>query len=268
LGVEALIVDAGIRIPPRVPRLVLGGEPGRCITTGRSFSCSADFLENARAAGRFVAASAPWVILAESVPGGTTTAQALLEALGTPAHGRVSSSMPGGNHALKAETVARALAEAGLPANTTGLEAASAVGDPMQPAVALMALEASLRVPVVLGGGTQMAAVAALALRLLDEGHPGRPDNLAIATTRWVAEDASADLPGILRDLGGRLPAFAACIDFSSSSLRNLQRYEEGLVKEGVGAGAAAFAAFLTGGLSHGELLAHIEEVVVAGPRG
>lgn len=267
LGVEALIVDAGIRVAPRTPLWGLGGEPGLCITTGRAFSCRREFLDNARAAGRFAASAAPWVVLAESVPGGTTTALSLLEALGVRARGRVSSSMPGGNHALKEDVVARARAAAALPDNAAGLEIAAAVGDPMQPAVALMALEASLRVPVVLAGGSQMAAVAALALRLLAEGHPGRKENLALATTRWVDEDASADLRGLLEDLGGDLPAFAAGLDFSRSSIPNLQRYEEGLVKEGVGAGASAFAAFLAG-CSHEELLTLIEGVVDAGPRG
>lgn len=131
----------------------------------------------------------------------------------------------------------------------------------MQPAVALMALEASLQVPVVLGGGTQMAAVAALALRLLAEGHAGDPKNLALATTRWVSEDASADLAGILGGLGRPPAAFAAGLDFGTSAIPNLRRYEEGLVKEGVGAGAAAFAAFLSG-LTHPELLGRVEEVV------
>ncbi|MBI5015774.1 MAG: TIGR00303 family protein [Deltaproteobacteria bacterium] len=261
LDLEALIIDAGIRVAPQTPRLVLGGAPGRCITTGAALEYPPGLWENCRAAGRWLAASAPWLILAESVPGGTTTALSLLEGLGVPARGRVSSSMPGGNHELKDEVVARALAAAGLPAGASALEVAAAVGDPMQPAVAVMALEASLRVPVVLGGGTQMAAVAALALRLLSEGHPGKVENLGLATTRWVADDASADLPGILGDLGGSVAAFAAGLDFGGSAIPNLCRYEEGLVKEGVGAGAAAFAAFL-GGWSHADLLGRIEGVV------
>ena len=261
LGIAPLVVDAGTAIAPRVPRLVIGGPPGRCITSGRAFSLPDDFAESARYAGRVAAAGAPWVVLGECVPGGTTTAQALLEALGVPAHGRVSSSMPGGNHALKNRVVAEALQTAALPGSATALQTACAVGDPMQPAVALMALEISRTRPVVLGGGTQMAAVAALALKLLREGQAGDPSNLAVVTTRWVAEDPAADLAGISHALGAPVPVFAAGLDFGSSSLPQLRRYEEGLVKEGVGAGAAAFAAFVSGGLSHDELVARIEEV-------
>jgi len=268
LDIAPWVVDAGIRVPPRVPRVVLDGTPGRCITTGRALELSPRFEETARAAGHLLARQATWLVLAESVPGGTTTAQALLEALGIPARGRVSSSMPGGNHALKCRVVSEALRAGALTPGTTGLGLAQAVGDPMQPAVALMALEASLRVPVVLGGGTQMAAVAALALRLASEGHPGNLENLAIATTRWVAADPSADLGGILRSLSRPVPAFAAGLDFGDSAIPELRRYEEGLVKEGVGAGAAACAALLAGDLTLPSLMERIEEVTRdLGPR-
>ncbi len=262
VGVEALVVDAGTRIPPRTPRLDLGGEPGRCITTGHALDLAPDLEDRARAAGRYLAATAPWLILAESVPGGTTTAQALLQALGVPAEGRVSSSMPGGNHELKRRVVARALEAAALRPGAGALSVAAAVGDPMQPAAALIALEASLRVPVVLAGGTQMAAVAALALRLCAEGRPGRPDRISVATTRWVAEDPSADLAGLMHHLERPVPTVAAALDFSDSPLVGLRRYEEGLVKEGVGAGAAACAAFHVAGLSPAQLREAIEEVV------
>ncbi len=262
LGVEPLVVDAGTRIPPRTPRLDLGGTPGRCITTGHALDLVPGLEDRARAAGRYLAHRAPWLILAESVPGGTTTAQALLQALGVPAQGRVSSSMPGGNHELKRRVVTRALEAATLPPDAPALERAAAVGDPMQPVAALIALEASLRVPVVLAGGTQMAAVAALALRLWAEGRAGRLERISVATTRWVAEDPSADLAGLLQQLEPPVPAVAAALDFSESPLPGLRRYEEGLVKEGVGAGAAACAAFHVAGLSPAELRGAIEEVV------
>ncbi len=264
LGLEPLIVDAGTRVPPRTPRLELGGTPGRCITSGHALDLGTGFPDLCAAAGRYLASLAGWLILAESVPGGTTTAQALLEALGVPARGRVSSSMPGGNHALKQQVVSRALEAARLGSGASALDIAAAVGDPMQPAAALIALEASRSVPVVLAGGTQMAAVAALALRLFEEGRPGDPGRIAIATTRWVAQDPAADLPGILGHLSRPIPAVAADLDFSGSRIPGLQRYEEGLVKEGVGAGAAACAAFAVAGLSHDQMLCEIEEIVRA----
>ncbi|GAB6064465.1 nicotinate mononucleotide-dependent phosphoribosyltransferase CobT [Deferrisoma palaeochoriense] len=261
LGVTALIVDAGTRVPPQTPHLVLGGVPGRCITTGRALDLPEGLRDRARAAGAYLASTAPWLILAECVPGGTTTAQSLLEGLGIPAGGRVSSSMPGGNHDLKRKVVEQALKAAGLRPGATGREVAAAVGDPMQPVAAWIALEASLRVPVVLAGGTQMAAVAALALRFWQEGQPGAPERLSLATTRWVAEDPAADLAGLLGHLPLEVPAVHCGLDFSGSALPGLQRYEEGLVKEGVGAGAAACAAFAAG-MEHDALVRAIEEVV------
>ncbi len=265
LGVVPLIVDAGTRVPPLTPRLDLGGVPGRCITTGNAVDLPPGFRERCREAGRYLASRAAWAVIAESVPGGTTTAQAVLEALGVPAGGRVSSSMPGGNHGLKAQVVDQALAAASLPDRPSGEEVVRAVGDPMQAAVAWMALEASRSGPVVLAGGTQMAAVAGLALRLWQGGEPGEPGRMCIATTRWVAEDPAADLTGILSHLPRRIPAVACGLDFTDSQDPGLRRYEEGLVKEGVGAGGAACAA-LAAGRTPRDLVHAIEEVVRALP--
>jgi uncharacterized protein (TIGR00303 family) len=243
LGIEALIVDAGSTVKAKTPRLELGLAPGDCITSGQALTLPENFAQRCRAAGRQMIRSGSWAVIAESVPGGTTTALSVLEALGIDARGKVSSSMPGGNHELKQEVVAKALKAAALPPDATALQIAAAVGDPMQPALALMALEASLTAPVVLGGGTQMAAVAALMARMVAEGEAGDLDNVAIATTRWVAVDTSADLAAIIHQITPQIAAFAAWLDFSESRLPMLRHYEKGLVKEGVGAGAAAFAA-------------------------
>lgn len=259
LGIAPIIVDAGTKVAPMTPRLVLGTGPGRVISTGQALDLPAGFARSCRAAARMIAPEAGHLVLAESVPGGTTTALALLEALGVSAHGKVSSSMPGGNHPLKERVVASALRSANLGPHPRGLEAACAVGDPMQPAVAFMALEASLSVPVVLGGGTQMAAVWALIARLLDEGEEGNPANIALATTSWVATDAAADLAGILAQIPRKIAAFYANMNFSSCRSPGLRRYEEGLVKEGVGAGAAAFSALATGISGMAELIENID---------
>ncbi|OMH34071.1 nicotinate mononucleotide-dependent phosphoribosyltransferase CobT [Motiliproteus sp. MSK22-1] len=257
-----LIIDAGCEILPKTPVLSLAGRAGRCITSGRALSYEAEFITNCQQAGGLLAQQAPWLILAESVPGGTTTALALLEGLGIQARGSVSSSFPGGNHRQKEAVVDQALKAATLTGSSQpALEIVRAIGDPMQPAIALMALEASLKVPVVLGGGTQMAAVAALIQRLYEQGHSGNLSNIALATTAWVAKDPSANLAGIINQLPFPMASFYANLSFDRSSIPNLQRYEEGLVKEGVGAGAAAFSAFISAGVSHNRLLEEIETV-------
>lgn len=259
LGATPVIVDAGSRVSPMTPRLVLGTGPGRVISTGQALDLPTGFSRSCRAAARMLTPRTGYLVVAESVPGGTTTALALLEALGVSAFGKVSSSMPGGNHPLKERVVSSALDASGLGSNPVGLAAAAAVGDPMQPAVAFMALEASLRVPVVLGGGTQMAAVWALIAKLLSEGEAGNPANIAIATTSWVAADTAADLAGILAQISPPVAAFAAWLDFSGCRSPGLRRYEEGLVKEGVGAGAAAFAALADGAVTLDELTGRID---------
>ncbi len=261
MGIAPVIVDSGSDVPPATPLYSLGFKPGKDIRTGKALSLPEDFGKKARALGRALAGQKEWLILSESVPGGTTTALSLLEALGFRARGKVSSSMPGGNHSQKEEVVAQALASAKLGPKSTALDAACAVGDPMQPLVAFMALEASLKGPVVLGGGTQMASVWALIHRLWEEGEECDINNIGLATTKWVAADPAADLAGILLQAKKEIPAVAAWLDFAPSRHAGLRRYEEGLVKEGVGAGAAAFAAFGVTNISNEKLLRKIEDI-------
>lgn len=263
LGATPLIIDAGSRVPPATPRLDLGCRPGASIVTGRALELPENFNETCRAAARMLFRPGEIAVLAESVPGGTTTALSLLTALGVDARGKVSSSMGGGNHTQKEEVVLSALKAANLPPRPTAFEAVRAVGDPMQPVVALMALEASLTGPVVLGGGTQMAAVWALIHRFIEEGEAGNSENIALATTKWVSEDLSADLSGILNQMNTPLAAFTAMLDFSACRSHGLRRYEEGLVKEGVGAGAAAFAALIGGEATLPELTAMIDDLAL-----
>ena len=57
---------------------------------------------------------------------------------------------------MSEEVVRRALAAAALDPGAPGLAVAEAVGDPMQPALSLLALEVSRFGPVVLGGGKRL----------------------------------------------------------------------------------------------------------------
>jgi len=122
------------------------------------------------------------------------------------------------------------------------LVAVAAIGDPMQPLVAGMAMAASCHKPVMLAGGTQMLAVYSL-MRTLGETEavPWRPDRVVVGTTRWVAEDPSGDTVGLARLTQACL--MATQLSFRDSRFAALRAYEQGFVKEGVGAGAAAIAA-------------------------
>src|SRR5204863_372509 len=77
-----------------------------------------------------LARQADYLVLAESVPGGTTTALALLCGLGIDAWGKVSSSMPDNAHPLKGAVVRHALDAAeltGVAGERPALDVAAAV---------------------------------------------------------------------------------------------------------------------------------------------
>jgi uncharacterized protein (TIGR00303 family) len=271
-GIPVEVLDAGLRVKPDAPARALDDRWGGSIVTGRAVPHASELLASGRALGRELAGRADYLVLAESVPGGTTTALAVLCGLGLDAWGKVSSSMPENAHPLKNAVVRRALGAAGLddaparpPARTAGwrrpLAVVAAVGDPMQPVVAGLALEALPRVPVLLAGGSQMAAVLALMAALAEQDGVGLDyDRLAVATTSWVARDPTADLAGLVAQVGD-VPVLASDLYFGASRHPPLRRYEQFLVKEGVGAGAAASIASLTAGVDRARLTAAIERI-------
>jgi NaMN:DMB phosphoribosyltransferase len=204
------------------------------------------------------------LVIGETVPGGTTTAMAVLRALGHP-H-RVSSSSAEDLLSIKQITVDLAIQRARLDAESGVFHVLNQLGDPMQPFVMGMLVAAAELIPVILAGGTQMAAVLALTHRLEDECHMSVPrENVLLATTPWVARDPQAELQGMLTDCGGWAGASPE-LDFSGMSCAPLQAYEQLLVKEGVGAGGACVAALALGSASlqelHGEIDAEYLELL------
>src|SRR5581483_10310775 len=142
-GVESVVVDAGLRVKPDAPTISVADRWGESIVTGRAVPHAAALFERGLTVADDLAGRADYLVLAESVPGGTTTALALLCGLGYDAWGKVSSSMPDNAHALKSAVVRTALAAADLGGADRGrpaLTVAAAVGDPMQPFVAGLAL--------------------------------------------------------------------------------------------------------------------------------
>uniref|UniRef100_UPI001008A646 TIGR00303 family protein n=1 Tax=Halorubrum amylolyticum TaxID=2508724 RepID=UPI001008A646 len=104
------------------------------------------------------------LLVAETIPGGTTTALGVLTALGErPA---VSSSLPANPLATKRAVVEEGLAESGIAAGGAAgdpIDAVRLMGDPVLAAAAGLVVGAVERVVrVTLAGGTQLAAVAAL----------------------------------------------------------------------------------------------------------
>ena len=264
-GAEVVAVDAGLRVKPDAPTTVVADRWGSSIVTGQAVPHAADLFAMGLALAPRYTNRADYLVLAESVPGGTTTALSLLCGLGIDAWGRVSSSMPQNAHPLKTVVVKEALAAAGLDgarSTVSPLDVAAAVGDPMQPFVAGLAIGAmKQRTPVLLAGGSPMAAVLALIVALeRSQGRELDPDLIGIATTSWVAHDPTADLAGLVADIAD-VPVFASDLNFAESRHVPLRRYEDFLVKEGVGAGAAAVIAALHTDADHARLLAAVERV-------
>ena len=257
--IPVLVVSGGLKVNPYVPFLDLGGAPGRDIRTGKAVDNVEEVLGRARIAGESLAKIADYLVVGESIPGGTTTALGVLSAMGVDARGKVSSSMPGNPHELKTKTV-----EAGLKASDMEfgvlaedpVKAISCVGDPMVPAFAGLVLGAAINVPVLMAGGTQMGAVLAVVKAL----NRDVLNNVAIGTTRWIVSDITADLKGIITQIAD-VPILASDLDFSQSRLDGLKAYEAGVVKEGVGAGGAAIAAMAKseGSITKEVLLREIE---------
>lgn len=198
------------------------------------------------------------LVLAECVPGGTTTAQAVLTALGVEVAHLISGSALHPPQQLKRELVSRGLQRASLGAHPSAEQILAAVGDPFQAFTAGVLVGAvSAGQPLLLGGGCQMLAVLALAMQAL----PARQrDQLAaqvlIGTTGWLA-DEGADLAGqspfgglvdaTASHLAAALSVLACGVRFHSSTHQPLRDYERGYVKEGVGAGALLLLAQLRG---------------------
>lgn len=180
-----------------------------------------------------------YLVIGECVVGGTTTAQALLTALGYDVAGQVSSSHHNGNHRQKQTLVNQGISIWQQRGNESAFSAITAIGDPMQVVVAAMAIAASKKIGVMLAGGSQMLAVYALIKAISSPVSP----QIVVGTTRWVIEDKSADTIAIARAI--RAPYLASELTFRKSPYKQLQAYEQGFVKEGMGAGGCAIAATL-----------------------
>ena len=256
LATPLILIDTGLTEPLSVPALRFNSAPARCLSTGQAMSIAVaeQLFEQGYRQGQAIAAEHPdrLLVLGECVVGGTSTALALLLALGIDAAGCVSSSHPTCNHAQKLALVEQGLAAIPNLAQRSPLERAAAIADPMLIAAAGLTMAASQTLPVLLAGGTQMLAAYALMAAIATEGIAWQPDRIAVGTTRWVAADPTAKVPelgpAIAAQFGLEPLLLSTQLDFSRSRHAQLRVYEQGFVKEGVAAGGMAIAASLAAG--------------------
>lgn len=228
---ETTIVDAGMMKPTGAPVVDAEVSMGEDIRNRNPVPSADDAFEFGKEFGRSLSEEVLYV--GESIPGGTTTALGVLTALGVDA--TVSSSLPENPLNLKQEVVEEGLEASGLsPGDAAGnpILAVQSVGDPVLATIAGIVIGATeADIPVVLAGGTQMVAAAALVR------HADVWDPLTIATTNHIADDESANIEAAAADLEVDLRVTSPT--FPEHDHFVLEQLEEGAPKEGVGMGGA-----------------------------
>jgi NaMN:DMB phosphoribosyltransferase len=257
VGFETLIVDAGLAEPTGAPTVGVGANPGRDIREADPVPTAPGAWVAARELGS--ALPDDELVIGETIPGGTTTALGVVRALGVEGGSEVSetpritgeagdsrpaaddgdavdvpvsSSLPENPLDLKRRVVDAAFEASDLAPGDAAYHPELAVrflGDPVLATVAGLtagALESGTE--VILGGGTQMLAAAALVR------HAGVAAPLSMATTTYVAADADIEAAAAALDcdLAVTDPGFEGRDD-------PLARDAAGEAKEGAGMGGA-----------------------------
>lgn len=188
-----------------------------------------------------------YVILAESVPSGTTTANATALALGYKSEGYFSSSFKNNPNDIKKLAIEKALSN--IEKDDDVFTKLSSVSDNMIIFNAGFILGSTSKdLKVVLAGGTQMATVLLVVNSIL-ESMQGEinSSNIALCTTKWINEDENSNIKALLEQLSFPVNAYASDFDFKESNHPALKLYDEGEAKEGVGCGAALCYASING---------------------
>ena len=242
-SLDPTFVNAGFTKPTAVETVEIGDQPGRDIREAVAVPNAEELFNRAREQAPTIAGEAETdeLVLAETIPGGTTTALGVLTALGE--RPSVSSSLPENPLSLKRETVRAGLEASGLEAGEVAGEPIQAVrqmGDPMLATVAGLIVGATeADISVTLGGGTQLAAAAALAR------HAGVTADIDLATTVFVADDETAGIHTLATDLD--LSLTVTDPEFDGHDHPAMAGYVAGEAKEGVGMGGALALAARTG---------------------
>jgi len=250
-SIPHLTINAGSKISPQLPFIETGLPFGKNISiedamTDSEVSQAVDF---GRILGRSLASLTDCLVIGESIPGGTTTALAVLRALGFDA--KVSSSIPENPVELKNQIVESALKRID---SDHPYSIVAKVGDPMIPFVAGMLSSASGVSKVMLAGGTQMAAVLAFASKI-----GFNEENTIIGTTSYITNDENANFKELVQKIAN-IPIISVDPDLKNSRHSGLRAFSEGFAKEGVGAGGCIISSMLKTGNDSEKFLKMVEE--------
>ena len=238
-SIPHLTINAGSKISPQLPFIETGLSFGKNISIQDAMTDSqvSHAVEYGRIVGRNMASLTDCLIIGESIPGGTTTALAVLRAFGFDA--KVSSSIPNNPIELKNQVVNSALERIN---SDHPYSIVAKVGDPMIPFVAGMLSSASDISKVMLAGGTQMTAVLAFASKI-----GFNEENTAIGTTSYITDDKSANFKNLVTKISD-IPAISVNPGLKNSQYSGLRAFSEGFAKEGVGAGGSIISSMLKTG--------------------
>tara|TARA_Y100001968_G_C19209380_1_gene643974 strand:+ start:73 stop:828 length:756 start_codon:yes stop_codon:yes gene_type:complete len=213
------------------------------------------------------------LVITECVPGGTTTAYAILSGLGINVKGLVSGSHKNPPSELKAKLVSKGLKAAKLEQNPSSIDLMAAVGDPFQPiAVGLLKGARESGQEILLGGGCQMLAVLALALNEIEPKSRSKfVEKILIGTTSWLVDESLSCskkrnsfihlMNHVAKHFKVNIVGLASGYRFNDSNQKVLRDYENGYIKEGVGAGALALLAQIRG-LTQKEMIKKCDRAV------
>ena len=253
INANPIVVPLGIKVKPYFSHFVVENRllgPANCLTTGKAMTKKRvlNLYKEGFALGKN---SKQPILIAESVPGGTTTAEAVMQAFGLNVSNLVGSSLLKPPRDLKKKVIQTGLLNADLKNDFDSFDVIASVGDPFQAfSMGLLIGTRLAKQPVILAGGSQMLAVALLSLEIMDvENKQEFINEVFIATTGWLANDNSLGelLALINKKHKVNLIGLASPLNFESSKYKELKDYELGYVKEGVGAGGISILAFLKG---------------------
>lgn len=250
-SIPHVIVDAGSKIKPKLPFFHLDVESGKNISVSPALNSSSvtKAVDYGRILGRTLASLTNCLLIGESIPGGTTTALAVMRKFGLDA--KVSSSIPKNPVELKNKIVEDAIKRFD---SDDPYAIVSNLGDPMIPVVAGMLSSASEITNVVLCGGTQMAAVLAFAKKI-----GFNENNTAIGTTCYITNDKTANFLQIVSQITD-IPILVINPKLENSKIEGIRAFSQGFAKEGVGAGGCMIASILKAETNSHKLLELIEK--------
>ncbi|MGC8678428.1 MAG: nicotinate mononucleotide-dependent phosphoribosyltransferase CobT [Fervidicoccaceae archaeon] len=241
-----IVVNSGSYVEPKLPALTLpsrrvGGRIDKEEALPRG--TSKRLFSEAKTAGKTFSSLSDVVLIGESMPGGTTTALSILKGLGMGDYSSVSSSSNVNPIDIKKSVVEAALKRA--EGMDDPFEINDVLGDPLHISIAGIAIGAlSGGSHVILAGGTQMLAALAL---MRASGEEFDEEKVSIATTKWVFDDKGEKMGKLVGSLAPGASLVYADLSFSDSPFEGLKAYDEGFVKEGVGAGGTSVLALLKG---------------------